>query len=267
MTNGGSKKIWEFRVNKVTMKAMGSSYSVMPSRGGSGIVQIRTGAVFNTLPRRAYERLEKQVQTAFNQRCTFNTDPNWNYKGLYCPCRPATLNSLNLPSFTYAFTSETGVEAKFQFTAKYYFQFEVNNAGQGSNTERQCLLAFKPAVTDNRGRASYTLGSSFLRRYFSIFDLSEGRQRIGLIGGKFPHITPKWAGALVKTTSEWRYERFAIWWICCAMLIGMIAIILLVCFCVRGCTIGCCREPKRHLKITHIEPPRYLFQHEEMEEA
>jgi len=78
-------------------------------------------------------------------------------------------------------------------------------------------------------KQQWVLGNPFLRAYFSIFDLSEDAQRIGLVGGTM-------AAERFEVTYSMDVD-FAhnVWWIMMIILIILFLLILCTCLIVRSC--------------------------------
>jgi hypothetical protein len=89
---------------------------------------------------------------------------------------------------------------------------------------------------DKNDLGRWVLGMAFFRTYLSIYDLSEGRHRIGLVGGRLASTTR----VVSKRLLEFDYE-YGYWWI--LVLVTMFFSLGLVCCCF--VFRACCAEEKK----------------------
>lgn len=116
----------------------------------------------------------------------------------------------------------------FDFSPDYYMVPDDLNLPQ--SVSQKCNLTFVPLVSVPGVKSQLVLGNPFLRAYFSIFDLSEDAQRIGLVGGSLP--VERLEVSTLFAVTDWGHN---VWWIMVITLIIIFLCIICACLLVRSC--------------------------------
>lgn len=138
---------------------------------------------------------------------------------LQCDCVPSQLGNYPLMKIT------MGGGIVFDFIPDYYMVPDDLNLPQ--SVSQKCNLTFVPLVAGVKSQ--WVLGNPFLRAYFSIFDLSEDAQRIGLVGGSLP--VERLEVSTLFAVTDWGHN---VWWIMVITLIIIFLFIICACLIVRS---------------------------------
>ena len=96
----------------------------------------------------------------------------------YCRCKPANMTAYPTIKFKIQPTLFKP-PVSLIFLPEHYMV--PKNPSLDRHAEQECMLTLRPDPEKVKGRGRWILGSRFLLGHFSVYDLTENRQRIGLI--------------------------------------------------------------------------------------